>query len=184
MQVQWIDNKRGRVLTSDDRIEFDDIINEIVDGYEKYGVQRQVVGDLTTYMLIIRRLALTDAGTYTCQINVKASHIHPSKDGMLVVLSASILTPLSLILDRCYPWPHVANRHISISQLLSLLRPQICIEYSRFITCQSNIVSDLAIYVLKRDVKLQLTNLPIKYQQRAWSRSSAELKSAKWRNVN
>ena len=93
VQVQWIDNKRGRVLTSDDRIEFDDIINEIVDGYEKYGVQRQVVGDLTTYMLIIRRLALTDAGTYTCQINVKASHIHPSKDGMLVVLSAFTLTP-------------------------------------------------------------------------------------------
>lgn len=86
-KVQWIDNKRGRVLTSDDRIEFDDIINEIVDGYEKYGVDKQMVGDLTTYMLIIRRLALTDAGTYTCQINVKASHIHPSKDGMLVVLT-------------------------------------------------------------------------------------------------
>ena len=26
--------------------------------------------------------------------------------------------------------------------------------------------------------------LPIKYKQRAWSRSSAELKSEKWRNVN
>ena len=29
-----------------------------------------------------------------------------------------------------------------------------------------------------------LVKLPIKYQQRAWSRSSAELKSEKWRNVN
>jgi len=28
----------------------------------------------------------------------------------------------SLKLERCNPWPHVANRHISISQLLSLWR--------------------------------------------------------------
>jgi len=76
------------VLTSDDRIEIDDVINEVVDGYQKYDIQRRQSGDMTTYMLIIRRLVLTDAGTYTCQINVKASHIHPSKNGILVVLSA------------------------------------------------------------------------------------------------
>ena len=79
------------MLTSDDRIEIDEIINEIVDGYQKYDVQRRKVGDMVTYMLIIRRLVLTDAGTYTCQINVKASHIHPSKDGILVVLSKLFL---------------------------------------------------------------------------------------------
>lgn len=76
------------MLTSDDRIEIDDVINEVVDGYQKYDIQRRQSGDMTTYMLIIRRLVLTDAGTYTCQINVKASHIHPSKNGILVVLSA------------------------------------------------------------------------------------------------
>jgi len=25
-----------------------------------------------------------------------------------------------IVLERCNPWPHVANRHVSISQLLSL----------------------------------------------------------------
>lgn len=87
VQVQWIHKNSHRVLTSDDRIEIDDAVNEIVDGYQKYDVQRRQAGDQTTYMLIIRRLVLTDAGTYTCQINVKASHVHPSKDGVLVVLS-------------------------------------------------------------------------------------------------
>ena len=77
------------MLTSDDRIEIDEIINEIVDGYEKYDVERRQTGDMTTYMLIVRRLVLNDAGTYTCQINVKASPIHPSKNGILVVLSQS-----------------------------------------------------------------------------------------------
>jgi len=87
VQVQWIHKNSETVLTSDDRIEIDEIINEIVDGYQKYDVQRRQIGDMTMYMLIIRRLVLTDAGTYTCQINVKASHVHPSKDGILVVLS-------------------------------------------------------------------------------------------------
>ena len=87
VQVQWINKNTETVLTSDDRIEIDDIINEIVDGYQKYDVQKRKIGDMTTYMLIVRRLVLNDAGTYTCQINVKASHIHPSKNGILVVLS-------------------------------------------------------------------------------------------------
>jgi len=29
---------------------------------------------------------------------------------------------MSIVRERCNPWPHVANRHISISQLLSLWR--------------------------------------------------------------
>lgn len=86
-KVQWIHKNSETVLTSDDRIEIDDVINEEVDGYQKYDIQRRQFGDMTTYMLIIRRLVLNDAGTYTCQINVKASHIHPSKNGILVVLS-------------------------------------------------------------------------------------------------
>jgi len=38
-------------------------------------------------------------------------------------VSASMLHQtdyISYILERCNPWPHVANRHISVSQLLSL----------------------------------------------------------------
>lgn len=85
--MQWIRNHDGLVLTSDDRIEIDKFINEEVDGYEKFDIQRRQIGDMTIYMLIIRRLVLSDAGTYTCQINVKASNVHPSKDGILVVLS-------------------------------------------------------------------------------------------------
>ena len=77
------------MLTSDNRVEIDDVINEIVDGYQKYDVQKREFGDSTTYMLIIRRLVLIDAGTYTCQIIVKAASEHPSKDGILVVLSQS-----------------------------------------------------------------------------------------------
>jgi len=37
---------------------------------------------------------------------------------------------------------------------------------------------------LYRRCVLNILYLSIKYQQRAWSRSSAELKSEKWRNVN
>jgi len=33
--------------------------------------------------------------------------------------SVTVFNAFIIILDRCNPWPHVANRHISISQLLS-----------------------------------------------------------------
>lgn len=85
-KVQWIHKESSMVLTSDDRIEIDNTINEIVDGYTKYDIFRREDGDQTTYMLVVRRLVLTDAGTYTCQINVKAAAIYPSKDGIIVVL--------------------------------------------------------------------------------------------------
>jgi len=84
-QVFWIQKATQTILTSDDRVEVDNIINEIVDGNTKYDVQKRPLLDMTTYMLIIRRLVLTDAGTYTCQINVKAATDHPSKDGVIVV---------------------------------------------------------------------------------------------------
>ena len=89
------------MLTSDDRIEIDDFINEIVDGYQKYDVQRRKIGEMMTYMLIVRRLVLNDAGTYTCQINVKASNVHPSKNGILVVLSAFFLLYCCFVCFSC-----------------------------------------------------------------------------------
>ena len=75
------------VITSDDRVDLDENLNELVDGYEKFDVEKTITGDLTTYTLIVRRLQLTDAGTYTCQINVRGDNKHPSKDGEMVVLS-------------------------------------------------------------------------------------------------
>jgi len=75
------------VLTSDDRVVLDEIINEIVDGYEKYDVQHRKEGGVSTYMLIIRRLVMDDGGTYTCQINIKSAPDKPYFDAILVVLS-------------------------------------------------------------------------------------------------
>lgn len=85
-KVQWILKNSHLVLTSDDRIEVDNVINEIVDGYTKYDIFKRENGDESTYMLVVRRLVLTDAGLYTCQINVKAAPVYPSKDGIIVVL--------------------------------------------------------------------------------------------------
>lgn len=84
-KVFWIQKASQTILTSDDRVEVDNIINEIVDGQQKYDVQKRPLLDMTTYMLVIRRLVLTDAGVYTCQVNVRASGEHPSKDGVIVV---------------------------------------------------------------------------------------------------
>lgn len=86
-KVQWIHNRaQDLILTSDDRVEVDERINEVVDGYQKYDVQRRQRDDQTTYMLIVRRLVLTDAGNYTCQVVVKGSFEHPSKVGQMIVL--------------------------------------------------------------------------------------------------
>jgi limbic system-associated membrane protein len=85
-KVQWILKATHLVLTSDDRIEIDNSINEIVDGYTKYDITKRENGDESTYMLIVRRLVLSDSGIYTCQINVKAAPVYPSKDGTITVL--------------------------------------------------------------------------------------------------
>lgn len=90
-KVQWIFKDSQLVLTSDDRVEVDNSINEMVDGYTKYDVQKRDIGDETTYMLIVRRLVLTDGGVYTCQINVKAAPVYPSKDGIIVVLVPPVI---------------------------------------------------------------------------------------------
>jgi len=43
-------------------------------------------------------------------------------DALCLRAPIAIIRCVTSILERCNPWPHVANRHISISQLLSLWR--------------------------------------------------------------
>jgi limbic system-associated membrane protein len=85
-KVFWIRKYDQTVLTSDDRVQVDNSINEIVDGYQKYDVLKKVNGDQSIYTLIVRRLVLSDAGNYTCQVVVTGTNVYPSKDGQLVVL--------------------------------------------------------------------------------------------------
>lgn len=92
-KVSWIQKSKNLVLTSDDRVEVDESINEEVDGQQKYDVVKRPLLDMMTYMLIIRRLVLTDSGVYTCQINVKAATDHPSKDGVIIVQVPPTILP-------------------------------------------------------------------------------------------
>ena len=86
--MYWIHKDRQNIITSDDSVDIDEVYNELVDGFPKYDVEKRVVGDQTTYTLIIRRLQLMDAGVYTCQLNIKGDQENsPSKDGLMVVLS-------------------------------------------------------------------------------------------------
>ena len=86
--MYWIHKDRQNIITTDDTVDIDEIYNELVDGFPKYDIERHVHGDQTTYTLIIRRLQIQDAGTYTCQLNIKGDQENsPSKDGLLVVLS-------------------------------------------------------------------------------------------------
>ena len=75
------------ILTSDDRIQVDNTINVVVDGQQKFDVMKKVQGDQTLYTLIVRRLVLSDAGNYTCQVIVTGAATKPSKDGEIIVLS-------------------------------------------------------------------------------------------------
>jgi len=85
-KVFWIHRRQNMILTSDDRVEVDESINIVVDGLPKYDVIRTARENLNTYMLIVRRLVLTDAGNYTCLVNVKGFPVQPSKDGIIVVM--------------------------------------------------------------------------------------------------
>jgi len=85
-KVFWIQKYSQTILTSDNRVEVDESINQVVDGQTKYDVQRTIKSDQTTYMLIVRRLVLQDSGNYTCQVNVKGYNLQPSKDGIIVVM--------------------------------------------------------------------------------------------------
>lgn len=86
-KVFWIHKETETTLSSDDKIDLEDQFNKFVDaGYRKYEIRKIVEGDLNTYILIIRRLALTDAGNYTCKIQIAGEQNHPSKNGQMVVL--------------------------------------------------------------------------------------------------
>jgi len=85
-KVFWIHKELQMILTNDDRVQVDESINAVVDGLTKYDVKLTKQGDQNTYMLIVRRLVLTDAGNYTCQVNVKGFSYQPSKDGIIVVM--------------------------------------------------------------------------------------------------
>lgn len=65
----------------------DNTINVVVDGQQKFDVIKKVQGDQTVYTLIVRRLVLSDAGNYTCQVIVTGAATKPSKDGEIIVLS-------------------------------------------------------------------------------------------------
>lgn len=85
-KVFWMHRDNQMILTSDDRVQVDEKINEVVDGYPKYDVVKRIRGDKNTYMLVIRRLILSDSGTYTCLVVVRGAQQNPSKDGQLIVL--------------------------------------------------------------------------------------------------
>lgn len=85
-KVYWIHKNSETIISEDDDIALEDNFNKLVDGWPKYDVYRYIVGDRRTYQLVVRRLQLTDRGTYTCQIHYKGSTEHPSKDGKLIVL--------------------------------------------------------------------------------------------------
>ena len=60
------------VFSSDATIELDESLNSVIDGYLKYNIEKTInqFTQLVTYTLVVRRLQPTDAGTYTCQVNM------------------------------------------------------------------------------------------------------------------
>jgi len=50
------------------------------------------------------------------------NHFNPYFYKIQCELLQPLLALLTINIERCNPWPHVTNRHISISQLLSLWR--------------------------------------------------------------
>ncbi|KAI0216224.1 Neural cell adhesion molecule 1 [Lamellibrachia satsuma] len=72
------------IISVADNIVIDDYLNPVQDGYHKYGIILTRFGETVTYLLIIRRLGLQDAGTYTCTVFGRG--FWSSKDGSVVVL--------------------------------------------------------------------------------------------------
>ena len=72
MQVHWIHAEDQMVFSSDATIELDESLNSVIDGYLKYNIEKTInqFTQLVTYTLVVRRLQPTDAGTYTCQVNM------------------------------------------------------------------------------------------------------------------
>ncbi|ELU00248.1 hypothetical protein CAPTEDRAFT_184217 [Capitella teleta] len=84
--VYWIHKWTQTTISTDDKIVIDDAHNTIVNGWPKYQVERTYSGERIIYTIIVNRLEPRDAGLYTCQILVRGSNEHPSKDGEMVVL--------------------------------------------------------------------------------------------------
>ena len=72
-------------ISRDEDIEYQN--NPMIGGLRKYEVQKRMSGDRVTYMLIIRRLVETDAGTYKCTVRITAVPFDqwPTKLGSLTV---------------------------------------------------------------------------------------------------
>ncbi|ESO10709.1 hypothetical protein HELRODRAFT_109066 [Helobdella robusta] len=85
-KVYWIRKSDQLIISTDDRVQVDNTINERLDGQLKFDVLKKVSGDQTIYTLIVRRLVISDSGNYTCSVIVTGASIKPSKDGEIVVL--------------------------------------------------------------------------------------------------
>lgn len=84
-QVMWEHVDTGEPLSRDEDIVIQ--LNPMIGGLRKYEVQKRVSGDRETYMLVVRRLGETDAGTYKCTIHITAVAYNqwPSKLGRITV---------------------------------------------------------------------------------------------------
>lgn len=84
--VYWIHKDTQTTISTDEKITVDDVHNTVVNGWPKYQVERTYDGKKTIYTVIVNRLEPRDAGNYTCQILIRGSTKHPSKDGEMIVL--------------------------------------------------------------------------------------------------
>ena len=81
----WEHVDTGEPLSRDEDIVIQ--LNPMIGGMRKYEVQKRVSGDRQTYMLVVRRLGETDAGTYKCTIHITAVSYDkwPTKLGRITV---------------------------------------------------------------------------------------------------
>ncbi|XP_076438270.1 hemicentin-1-like [Babylonia areolata] len=91
--VMWHHVDTGEHISNDDKIEYQN--NPMIGGLRKYEVRKRLSGDRTTYMLVIRRLVETDAGTYKCTIRITAVAFDqwPTKLGTLTVQVPPTIRP-------------------------------------------------------------------------------------------
>ena len=77
------------------------------DGLATFGLNEKHRGCVVSYL----RFARTQRSQHLKSIDACLDQLKSSRYDLLLV---------SYALEQCNPWPHVANRHISVSQLLSL----------------------------------------------------------------
>ena len=92
--MYWIHKDTQTTISEDDKIILDETHNTIINGYPKYQVEQYLEGDQITFELVVNRLEPRDHGNYTCQILVRGSYDHPSKDGEMIVLGEGECTVL------------------------------------------------------------------------------------------